>query len=70
MLSDFSISKTGLIFDNRPFNNYVGPSLVYDKGKWIPFEGSVAILTESIPISEEEALKIINSLEIFREDVE
>ncbi len=68
MLSDFSISKKGLIFDNRPFNNYTGPSLVYDNGKWIPFKGAGNILTESIPISEEEALKIISSLEIFQND--
>jgi hypothetical protein len=57
MFSDFGILESGKVIDLRPMESGKSP-LVFVDGSWIEFEGTIGEISESRPITEEEALSL------------
>jgi len=53
-MSDFVLTRTGSVIDFRPVEKG-SSALVFSKGSWARFEGTIGDLIESRPISEKEA---------------
>jgi hypothetical protein len=52
--SRYSVTRDGRLLDSLPMEAGK-PPLVFDKGAWIPFDGTVGQQADSIPVSAEEA---------------
>jgi hypothetical protein len=55
-LSRYSMTRDGRLLDNAPMDDG-GTALVYSKGQWVLFVGTFGELTDSIPITIEEAMR-------------
>jgi hypothetical protein len=55
-LSRYSMTRDGRLLDNAPMDDG-GMALVFSRGRWVLFEGTFAELTDSIPITTEEAMR-------------